>query len=235
MPVPLRSNTSVTGCGWSRSVSKRYSRLLAQPRAPRACRIAGMSQFALTSSHKLASTLSTHGRPLPPRAMDDEPPKRTSATRPRERLRAGWNVRINALRARVHVMSIEGVAGMHGSLPGLAAGRFGVIMFFSACRLPSFAPEDPPSHASENQITTGMRRRPGATADQVRTFPHVQPRPSPLRFHRYQVLHVSVCLPAHPPRAWHPPCTRMRAPPLALSLCTTLCTHHLSLFVCLVS
>ena len=44
---------------------------------------------------------------------------------------------------------------MHGSLPGLAAGRFGVIMFFSACRLPSFAPEDPPSHASENQITTG--------------------------------------------------------------------------------
>ena len=88
MPVPLRSNTSVTGCEWSRSVSKRYSRLLAQPRAPRACRIAGMSQFALTSSHKLASTLSTHGRPLPPRAMDDEPPKRTSATRPRERLRA---------------------------------------------------------------------------------------------------------------------------------------------------
>ena len=133
----------------------RYSRLLAQPRAPRACRIAGMSQFALTSSHKLASTLSTHGRPLPPRAMDDEPPKRTSATRPRERLRAGWNVRINAFRARVHVMSIEGVAGMHGSLPGLAAGRFGVIMFFSACRLPSFAPEDPPSHASKNQITTG--------------------------------------------------------------------------------
>ena len=143
------------GMRMSRSVSKRYSRLLAQPRAPRACRIAGMSQFALTSSHKLASTLSTHGRPLPPRAMDDEPPKRTSATRPRERLRAGWNVRINALRARVHVMSIEGVAGMHGSLPGLAAGRFGVIMFFSACRLPSFAPEDPPSHASENQITTG--------------------------------------------------------------------------------
>ena len=46
---------------------------------------------------------------------------------------------------------------MHGSLPGLAAGRFGVIMFFSACRLPSFAPEDPPSHASENQITTGYR------------------------------------------------------------------------------
>ena len=45
---------------------------------------------------------------------------------------------------------------MHGSLPGLAAGRFGVIMFFSACRLPSFAPEDPPSHASENQITTGV-------------------------------------------------------------------------------
>ena len=44
---------------------------------------------------------------------------------------------------------------MHGSLPGLAAGRFGVIMFFSACRLPSFAPEDPLSHASENQITTG--------------------------------------------------------------------------------
>ena len=47
---------------------------------------------------------------------------------------------------------------MHGSLPGLAAGRFGVIMFFSACRLPSFAPEDPPSHASENQITTGGPR-----------------------------------------------------------------------------
>ena len=45
---------------------------------------------------------------------------------------------------------------MHGSLPGLAAGRFGVIMFFSACRLPSFAPEDPPSHASGNQITTGF-------------------------------------------------------------------------------
>ena len=89
MPVPLRSNTSVTGCGWSRSVSKRYSRLLAQPRAPRACRIAGMSQFALTSSHKLASTLSTHGRPLPPRALDDEPPKRTSATRPRDRLERG--------------------------------------------------------------------------------------------------------------------------------------------------
>ena len=44
---------------------------------------------------------------------------------------------------------------MHGSLPGLAAGRFGVIMFFSACRLPSFAPEDPPSHASGHQITTG--------------------------------------------------------------------------------
>ena len=53
--------------------------------------------------------------------MDDEPPKRTSATRPRERLRlAGWNVRINELRARVHVMSIEGVAGMHGSSPGLS-------------------------------------------------------------------------------------------------------------------
>ena len=85
MPVPLRSNTSVTGCEWSRSVSKRYSRLLAQPRAPRAYRIAGMSQFALTSSHKFVSTLSTHGRPLPPRAMVDEPPKRTSATRPRER------------------------------------------------------------------------------------------------------------------------------------------------------
>ena len=48
---------------------------------------------------------------------------------------------------------------MHGSLPGLAAGRFGVIMFFSACRLPSFAPEDPPSHASENQITTGRSLR----------------------------------------------------------------------------
>ena len=47
---------------------------------------------------------------------------------------------------------------MHGSLPGLAAGRFGVIMFFSACRLPSFAPEDPPSHASGNQITTGHAR-----------------------------------------------------------------------------
>ena len=47
---------------------------------------------------------------------------------------------------------------MHGSLPGLAAGRFGVIMFFSACRLPSFAPEDPPSHASGNQITTGLAR-----------------------------------------------------------------------------
>ena len=50
---------------------------------------------------------------------------------------------------------------MHGSLPGLAAGRFGVIMFFSACRLPSFAPEDPPSHASKNQITTGVRPRGG--------------------------------------------------------------------------
>jgi hypothetical protein len=34
-----------------------------------------------------------------------------------------------------------------GSLPRLAAGRLGVIMFFSAYRLPSFAPEDPPSHA----------------------------------------------------------------------------------------
>ena len=45
---------------------------------------------------------------------------------------------------------------MHGSLPGLAAERFDVIMFFSAGRLPSFAPEDPPSHASENQITTGL-------------------------------------------------------------------------------
>ena len=157
--MPLRSNTSVTGCEWSRSVSKRYSRLLAQPRAPRACRIAGMSQFALTSSHKLASTLSTHGRPLPPRAMDDEPPKRTSATRPRERLRAGWNVRINALRARVHVMSIEGVAGMHGSLPGLAAGRFGVIMFFSACRLPSFAPEDPPQ--TRRHMHPGIKSPPG--------------------------------------------------------------------------
>ena len=67
--------------------------------------------------------------------MDDELPKRTSATRPRERLRAGWNVRINVVRARVHVMSIEGVAGMHGSLPGLATGRLGVIMFFSAYRL----------------------------------------------------------------------------------------------------
>ena len=55
---------------------------------------------------------------------------------------------------------------MHGSLPGLAAGRFGVIMFFSACRLPSFAPEDPPSHASENQITTGVCPRPGGTSDQ---------------------------------------------------------------------
>ena len=53
---------------------------------------------------------------------------------------------------------------MHGSLPGLAAGRFGVIMFFSACRLPSFAPEDPPSHASENQITTGQTRETGAHA-----------------------------------------------------------------------
>ena len=76
-------------------------------------------------------------------------------------------------------------------------------------------------------LASHMRLRPGATADQVRTFPHVQPRPSPLRFHRYQVLHVSVCLPAHPPRAWHPLCT----PPLALSLCTALCTHHLSSFV----
>ena len=73
----------------------------------------------------------------------DEPPKRTSATRPRER--GGTCESMPG--ARVHVMSIEGVAGMHGSLPGLAAGRFGVIMFFSACRLPSFAPEDPPSLA----------------------------------------------------------------------------------------
>ena len=74
------------GCGpWSRSVSKRYSRLLAQPRAPRACRIAGMSQFALTSSHKLASTLSTHGRPLPPRAMATS---RLSARAPRGRASA---------------------------------------------------------------------------------------------------------------------------------------------------
>ena len=47
-----------------------------------------------------------------------------------------------------------------------------------------------------------MRLRPGATADQVRTFPHVQPRPSPLRFHRYQVLHVSPFrVPARPPSA----------------------------------
>ena len=45
---------------------------------------------------------------------------------------------------------------MPGSLPRLAAGRLGVIMFFSAYRLPSFAPEDPPSHASKNQITTGL-------------------------------------------------------------------------------
>ena len=30
-------------------------------------------------------------------------------------------------------------------------------MFFSAYRLPSFAPEDPPSHASKNQITTGLK------------------------------------------------------------------------------
>ena len=35
------------------------------------------------------------------------------------------------------------------------------------------------------------------------------------------------CASTHPPRAWHPPC----ASPLALSLCTTFCTHHLSLFV----
>ena len=35
---------------------------------------------------------------------------------------------------------------MHGSLPGLAAGRFGVIMFFSAYRLPSFASDDPRRH-----------------------------------------------------------------------------------------
>ena len=60
---------------------------------------------------------------------------------------------------------------MHGSLPGLAAGRFGVIMFFSACRLPSFAPEDPPSHASENQITTGgCRRRRGRDVEARRAF-----------------------------------------------------------------
>ena len=59
---------------------------------------------------------------------------------------------------------------MHGSLPGLAAGRFGVIMFFSACRLPSFAPEAPPSHASENQITTGMigGRKPGRSSNHYR-------------------------------------------------------------------
>ena len=35
---------------------------------------------------------------------------------------------------------------------------FGVIMFFSAYRLPSFASDDPPPHASGHQITTGSPR-----------------------------------------------------------------------------
>ena len=82
-------------------------------------------------------------------------------------------------------------------------------------------------------LASHMRLKPGATADQVRTFPHVQPRPSPLRFHRYQVTVVSVYrVPARPPSArMASTLLRMRATALALSLCTTLCTHHLPLFV----
>jgi hypothetical protein len=49
-------------------------------------------------------------------------------------------------------------------------------------------------------LASHMRLKPGATADQVRTFPHVQPRPSPLRFHRYQCI-ARFCAPARPPSA----------------------------------
>ena len=41
------------------------------------------------------------------------------------------------------------------------------------------------------------------------------------------------CLPAHPPRAWHPPCTRMRATAGPQPLHNTL--HSPPFFVCLVS
>ena len=80
-------------------------------------------------------------------------------------------------------------------------------------------------------LASHLRLKPGATADQVRTFPHVQPRPSPLRFHRYPMYCTFPC--ACPPtlRAHGIRPARERAPPLALSLCTALCTHHLSLFV----
>ncbi len=50
-------------------------------------------------------------------------------------------------------------------------------------------------------LASHMRLRPGATADQVRTFPHVQPRPSPLRFHRYQRSIARFRVPARPPSA----------------------------------
>ena len=89
---------------------------------------------------------------------------------------------------------------MHGSLPGLAAGRFGVIMFFSACRLPSFAPEDPPSHASENQITTGQPQR--ATPVHYLAAPSRTDHPTPISSVGYSPL---LCGLYHC-RWWCPPC-----------------------------
>ena len=76
-------------------------------------------------------------------------------------------------------------------------------------------------------LASHMRLRPGATADQVRTFPHVLPPPLPPlpSIARFRV-------PARPPSArMASTLLRMRATALALSLYTTLCTHHLPLFV----
>ena len=82
-------------------------------------------------------------------------------------------------------------------------------------------------------LASHMRLRPGATADQVRTFPHVQPRPSLLSAPLPPLPSSGgFRVPARPPSArMASTLLRMRATALALSLYTTLCTHHLPLFV----
>ena len=103
----------------------------------------------------------------------------------------------------------------------------------AGCRLsPALGSHGPTSTpSSRSPYATEARRLltrcvPSLTSSHAPLLP-----PLPPRF-RYQVLHASVCLPAHPPRAWHPPCT----PPLPLSLCTGHSTLHSPAFVvCLVS
>ena len=80
-------------------------------------------------------------------------------------------------------------------------------------------------------LASHMRRRPGATADQVRTFPHVQPRPSPLRFHRSATKYCTLPCACPPTRRAHGIRPARHRCPSAFAQATALCTHQLSSFV----